>query len=381
MAPITIIGSGLAGYTVARELRKLDKDSPLRIISRDHGGFYSKPMLSNALAGNKSAEQLLMKTAEQMAAELNAEVLCDTHIDSINRDTHQLQSSRGVLDYSKLVLALGADPFTPGLAGDAANEVLSVNDLDDYRRFRAALAGKQNITILGAGLIGCEFANDLLGQNLQIQLVDLAETPLSRLLPPAAGAYLQQQLEKQGVTFHLGSATQQVQRHGDGYRLTLQNGTQFDTDLVLSAIGLRPRITLAQQAGLAVQRGISVNRQLQTSDPDIYALGDCAEVAGHLLPFVMPIMQAARALAATLASGATEVRYPAMPVAVKTPACPTTICPPPAGSTGQWQVEMLENGLKALFVDDTGKPVGFALMGGANSEKQALMAQMPGWLV
>ena len=381
MAPITIIGSGLAGYAVARELRKLDKDSPLRIISRDHGGFYSKPMLSNALAGNKSAEQLLMKSAAQMAAELNAEVLCDTRIDSIDRHAHQLHGSAGVLDYSKLVLALGADPFTPELAGDAADQVLSVNDLDDYRRFRAALAGKHNITILGAGLIGCEFANDLLGQNLQIQLVDLAETPLSRLLPPAAGAYLQQQLEKQGITFHLGSATQQVQRQGNGYRLTLQNGTQFDTDLVLSAIGLRPRTALAQQAGLVVQRGISVNRQLQTSDPDIYALGDCAEVAGHLLPFVMPIMQAARALAATLASGATEVRYPAMPVAVKTPACPTTICPPPAGSSGQWQVEMLESGLKALFVDDSGKPAGFALMGSANAEKQALLAQMPGWLV
>ena len=172
-----------------------------------------------------------------------------------------------------------------------------------------------------------------------------------------------------------------VDKAGAGLKLTLSDGSTLETDLVLSAIGLRPRVTLAQQAGLAVERGISVNRQLQTSDPDIYALGDCAEVAGHLLPFVMPIMQAARALAATLASGATEVRYPAMPVAVKTPACPTTICPPPAGSSGQWQVEMLESGLKALFVDDSGKPAGFALMGSANAEKQALLAQMPGWLV
>ena len=381
MAPITIIGSGLAGYTVARELRKLDKDIPLRIISRDHGGFYSKPMLSNALAGNKSAEQLLMKSAAQMAAELNAEILSNTGINAIDRQAHQLHGSAGVLAYSKLVLALGADPFTPELAGDAADEVLSVNDLDDYRRFRAALADKHNITILGAGLIGCEFANDLLGQNLQIQLVDLAESPLSRLLPPAAGAYLQQQLEKQGVTFHLGSATQHVQRHGNGYRLTLHNGVQFDTDLVLSAIGLRPRVTLAQQAGLAVERGISVNRQLQTSDADIYALGDCAEVTGYLLPFVMPIMQAARALAANLAGNTTDVRYPAMPVAVKTPACPTTICPPPAGSIGQWQIEIQENGLKALCVDDTGKPLGFALMGSANAEKQLLATQMPAWLV
>jgi rubredoxin-NAD+ reductase len=91
-------------------------------------------------------------------------------------------------------------------------------------------------------------------------------------------------------------------------------------------------------------------------------------------------MQAARALAANLAGNTTDVRYPAMPVAVKTPACPTTICPPPAGSIGQWQIEIQENGLKALCVDDTGKPLGFALMGSANAEKQLLATQMPAWL-
>lgn len=380
MAPITIIGSGLAGYTVARELRKLDKDTPLRIISRDHGGFYSKPMLSNALAGNKAAEQLLMKTAEQMATELNAEVLPHTQIEQINRGEQQLLTSAGPLSYSKLVLALGADPFTPGLAGDAADAVLSVNDLDDYRRFRAAVSDKKRIAILGAGLIGCEFANDLLGGGYQIHLIDLAEWPLSRLLPAAGGAFLQHKLEDKGVTFHLGTATQAVNRDGDGYQLTLQNGTQLQVDVVLSAIGLRPRVALAQDAGLAVQRGIVVNRHLQTSDTHIYALGDCAEVAGHLLPFVMPIMQAARVLATTLAGTPTEVRYPAMPVAVKTPACPITICPAPLGNTGEWQVSHQQDGLKAVFVDSSGMALGFALLGSANSEKQALAAQMPAWL-
>lgn len=380
MHPITIIGSGLAGYTVARELRKLDKETPLRIVSRDHGGFYSKPMLSNALAAGKSAAQLLMKSAEQMAAELNAEILAHTQIERIDSGSCTLVTNRGELSYSKLVLALGADPFAPGLQGDAAAEVISVNDLDDYERFRAAIDGKQRIAILGGGLIGCEFANDLAGKGYQVDVIDLAQWPLSRLLPEAGGALLQGKLETLGIRFHLGCGTGSVSRAGNGYRLQLSSGEQIDADVVLSAIGLRPRVALAQAAGLTVNRGIVVDRYLRSSAADIFALGDCAEVAGQVLPFVMPIMQAARALAATLSGNPTEVRYPAMPVAVKTPACPTTVCPAPQGSAGDWQIERQEDGLKALFVDAAGKASGFALLGTANAEKQQLATQMPAWL-
>lgn len=380
MHPITIIGSGLAGYTVARELRKLDREMPLRIVSRDHGGFYSKPMLSNALAAGKSAAQLLMKTAEQMATELNAEILTHTRIDAIDTARQVVTSSRGELGYGKLVLALGADPFTPGLHGDAAADVISVNDLDDYERFRQAIDGRRRIAILGGGLIGCEFANDLAGKGYQVDVVDPAQWPLSRLLPEAAGALLRSRLETLGVRFHLGSSAGRVERAGAAYRLTLSSGQELDADVVLSAIGLRPRLALAQAAGLATARGISVDRQLQSSVPGIHALGDCAEVEGQLLPFVMPIMQAARALAATLSGNPSPVRYPAMPVAVKTPACPTTVCTPPAGCIGDWQIETFADGLKALYVDPQDQLRGFALLGSANSEKQALTAGLPAWL-
>ena len=162
-APLVVVGSGLAGYAVAREFRKLDKETPLVVLSRDHGGYYSKPMLSNALAGQKTAASLLMKPAEKMAAELNADVRGGVAVQHIDTAARQLTLANGeVLHYRDLVLALGADPIRVPLAGDAADAVCSVNDLDDYARFSQALEGAHSVAILGAGLIGCEFANDLL---------------------------------------------------------------------------------------------------------------------------------------------------------------------------------------------------------------------------
>jgi len=120
-----------------------------------------------------------------------------------------------------------------------------------------------------------------------------------------------------------------------------------------------------------------VNATLQTSDEDVYALGDCAEVEGRVLPFVMPIMQAARALAPTLAGKLTQVRYPAMPVVVKTPACPAVVSPPDMGAQGEWQVEEVDDGVRALFRSAEGKLLGFALLGTVTTEKNALAAQLP----
>ena len=161
MHPIIIVGSGLAGYTVARELRKLDKNSALVIVSADDGRFYSKPMLSNALASGKSADSLALSDATQMQNQLNAVIHTHTRVSAIDSVAHRITMNGVSLPYSKLVLALGADPIRPQLEGDAVEAVFSVNDLADYARFRVALAAAKRVAIIGGGLIGCEFANDL----------------------------------------------------------------------------------------------------------------------------------------------------------------------------------------------------------------------------
>ncbi|AZN36355.1 NAD(P)/FAD-dependent oxidoreductase [Iodobacter ciconiae] len=376
--PIIIIGSGLAGYNLAREFRKLDQITPLTIIAEDSADFYSKPMLSNALAGKKTAASLMMKSARKMAEELNAAILPFAEVVGIDIANQQVLLIDGAaLVYQDLILALGADQIYLPLGGNAGDDVISVNNLQEYAEFAAKLPELKTVGILGAGLIGCEFANDLLALGIKPIVLDLAGWPLSRLLPETAGHYLAAQLTAAGVEFHFGVAAQNYDHMEGRYLLGLNDGSIIEVGMLLSAIGLRPRIHLAESAGLKVNRGIVVDQTLQTSQPHIYALGDCAEVMGLNLPFVMPIMHCARALAATLAGTPTPVKYPAMPVQIKTPACPTVVAPPAPGAQGQWQVSPVEGGIDARFVGARGELLGFALLGAATKEKQALTGQLP----
>lgn len=377
MNPIVIIGSGLAGYNTARELRKLDKQTPLAVISADSAHFYPKPTLSNSLAINKAPENIPISTPEQMASQLNATVRPHTRITAVDPTRHAIRIDSETVTYSKLVLALGADQIRVPLKGSAVERVMTVNDLESYGRLRAAIRDRRAVAVIGAGLIGCEFANDLASAGFKVDVIDVAGQPLPRLLPPEGGALLQRKLAALGVTWHLGTNVTSIDGNGDRVRITLADGAVFDADVVLSAIGLKPRITLARAAGLKTNRGIVVGRSLETSAPDVYALGDCAEVEGLVLPFVMPIMHAARALAATLAGKPTPVGYPAMPVVVKTPACPTVVSPPPVGATGSWSITADDESVKALFLAADGKLLGFALNGNATAERAALTQELP----
>lgn len=374
---IVIIGSGLAGYTVIRELRKIDKATPITLITREPGYFYSKPMLSTALASSKSAEQLISTNADGMATQLDITILGDVDVTAIDTAAQTVTTSTGSISYGKLVLGLGADQIRLPLEGNAANEVVTVNDLEDYAQFRKTIEGKKRITILGAGLIGCEFANDLVLGSYEVDVIDLAPQALGRLLPEEAAQALQAKLSEAGVRWHFGTTVQSIDRSGDSLSITLANGSIINSDAFLSAVGLRPRLDLAKAAGIATGEGITVNRQLETSAKHVYAIGDCAEVEGLVLPYVMPIMQAARALAPNLLGQATTLGYPAMPVMVKTPALPTIVSPPAKNAVGDWKINSVEGGLEARFESSDGKLLGFALLGTATAQRGALTKELP----
>jgi rubredoxin-NAD+ reductase len=149
----------------------------------------------------------------------------------------------------------------------------------------------------------------------------------------------------------------------------------------LSAIGMRPRIGLARQSHIAVNRGITVNRYLETSAPDVYAFGDCAEVEGHVLYYVLPLMACARALAKTLSGEATPVAYGPMPVGVKVTVCPIQVSPPARGAAGEWHEEVDGDNVRSLFRSPEGNLLGFALTGKCAEEKMKLAKELPPILV
>jgi rubredoxin-NAD+ reductase len=378
MNPLVIVGTGLAGYSLAREFRKLDATTPLLLLSRDGGEYYSKPMLSNALAQGMSPAQLASADAERMAAQLKATIRTHAEVAAIDTTARTLEVNGTPVAYSRLVLALGAQPLALSAAGDGLADVLTVNSLADYARYHAAVTRAGRVAVIGPGLIGCEFANDLRGSGREVTVIGPDAAPLGRLLPPRAGAAFRLAFEAAGIGWRLGTTAQRIARTGDGYALTLADGAELTADLVFSAIGLRPNTALAAAAGLQVRRGIVTDRYLRTSADDVYALGDCAEVDGLVLPYVMPIMHAARALARTLHGEATRVTYPAMPVLVKTPAHPVVVAPPPAGVAGDWQEEVVGSGVKALFLAADGGVLGFVLTGSeAVTERQRLTALLP----
>ncbi|WOL28202.1 NAD(P)/FAD-dependent oxidoreductase [Pseudomonas fragi] len=376
-APVVIVGTGLAGYNLAREFRKLDSETPLLLITSDDGRSYSKPMLSTGFGKNKEADGLSMATPEAMAEQLKAQVRIHTRISGIDPGHKQLWIGEEAVPYRDLVLAWGAQTVQVPVEGDAQDAIFPINDLEDYARFRAAAAGKRRVLILGAGLIGCEFANDLIAGGYEVDLVAPCEQVMPTLLHPAAAAAVQAGLESLGARFHLGPVLTRLQRTDSGLEAHLSDGSVVPCDVVVSAIGLRPRIDMAAAAGIKVNRGVEVDRQLKTSHSHIYALGDCAEVDGLNLLYVMPLMSCARALAQTLAGNPTAVSYGAMPITVKTPVCPLVVSPVPRGYEGVWTVEGQGADIKALCRDADGKLLGYALTGEPVREKLALNKELP----
>jgi len=388
MKPLIIVGAGLAGYSVAREFRKLDKTRPLLIVTADDGTFYSKPMLSNALAQGKSTQQLASQSAAQMASQLDAKILMATKVLDINGENKTMTTGDRVVEFDKLVIAVGAAPIRLPLEGDAADQVLSVNHLDDYQEFHSRLAkksgsGYKRVAILGAGLIGCEFADDLAGVGHAVTLIDPSQLPLAAIAPVALSQGMADALHAKGISLRLGTTVRQINHAASGLELQLTDGGMVTVDLVLSAVGLRPNLALAKSAYLETNRGIVVDLFGQSSGRDIYALGDCAEYTNgdgiaRTLPYIAPLMTAARAIARTLSGSPTMIAQNPAPIIVKTPCYPLALVPPPMHvlGAGAWSETREGDALVSRFHDANGTMLGFGVAPQQAAIRQQLLDEL-----
>ena len=300
---IVIIGTGLAGYMLAKEIRKLDPQIDLTLITDGDGAFYSKPLLSTAFSYNRTAKQLAISDADTMADQLNARII--THSPVVNIDIQQQlvefdpeRADQAPLNYTQLVFACGATVKKLPVFEKAAGQIRSVNNLMDYSEFRQWIANKKQIAVLGSGLVGCEFTNDLNSVDYSLDVITMDTYPLQKFVPEAIGVALQHSLAKKNVGWHFEQAVTDISCN-DHVTINSQEKT-WQADGILSAIGLAPNTDLAKKAGIICDAGIKTNLTLQTSQPNIYALGDCAQINGQVFQYVAPILHSAKILAKTI---------------------------------------------------------------------------------
>lgn len=373
--PVVIVGSGYAGLRLARQYRRLAPAAPLVIVCADEGADYAKPQLSHVISKRQTASDLIRKPAKELAQELKALVLTEQKVLAIDTERQMIRLAERELPYRDLVLAVGAEAWIPPVSGDAAGDIITLNSLHEYRQCQEHLASSQRILLIGAGLIGCELANDFLQAGKQVIVCDPADRVLSALLPEFASERLHSVLQQNGCQFELTNTLTSAEKVADGIQATFRNGKSVIVDCIVSAAGLRPRIALAQAAGLAVNRGIVVNDHLNTSDPHIYALGDCAETDGQLRPYLQPITLGAQALAKTLAGEVTAIRWPVMPVNVKTPRYPVQSAGDVRSEDLIWQLDEDDTGLTGLaFRQDN--VVGFVTAGQHIGRSMNLIKQL-----
>lgn len=315
---IVIIGSGMAGITLAEEIHKYQSEYRISVLSRETHGYYSRPMLSHGFSRDDVEDKIILKSIDQLQAN-GIGLRCGVDVTAINRAHHTVTacSTAGneTFNYDRLVLAPGSDALIPPPFRKAEGLYNVINSLDDLIALRCkraeviAYKGKVRWAVIGGGLIGCEVASDLAKAGDDVVLYHALPRLMERQLEEEDSASLLQVLQGMGINVKLDAAVAGFETIEGSLAVRLADDVAPGFDAILVACGFKPRIELAQMAGLDARRGIMVNEYLCTSDPEIFALGDAAECGdGRIYAYVMPIRQQALWLARYL-TGLTDTPW------------------------------------------------------------------------
>jgi nitrite reductase (NADH) large subunit len=298
---LVIVGSGMASGRMLEHVCARAPDAfDVTLFGAEPHGNYNRIMLSPVLAGEEAFEDIVIHDAEWYAKNRIACRFGET-VTKIDRERKAVVSRNGETPYDKLVIATGSAPFVLPVAGKELRGVVAFRDLDDVETMLAAAARLDaKAVVIGGGLLGLEAAAALRKRSMDVVLLHLMSHLMELQLDPAAGQLLQQEIERRGIKVHCRAQTKAMLGHKRVEAVLLDDGTIYPADLVVMAAGIRPETRIATDAGLHVERGIVVDEHMRTSDPDILALGECAEHDGRCYGFVEPLYEMAAIAARTL---------------------------------------------------------------------------------
>jgi NADPH-dependent 2,4-dienoyl-CoA reductase/sulfur reductase-like enzyme/nitrite reductase/ring-hydroxylating ferredoxin subunit len=270
---IVIIGGGAAGFATAEMLRREDFRGSIVMVSDDSAGPVDRPNLSKDYLAGSAPEDWVPLRPETFYSESNIDLRLNTEVASIDVGANKIVTATGKdIRYDRLLLATGAEPVRLPIPGGQQPNVHVLRSLSDCHAIIKAAEGARCAIVLGASFIGLEAAAALRARGIEVHVVAPEQRPMERVLGPQMGDFVRALHEEHGVVFHLGDTVVAI----DGRRATLKNGGVLEADLVVEGVGVRPRLALAEKAGLALDRGVLVNALLETSIPNIYAAGDIA---------------------------------------------------------------------------------------------------------
>lgn len=303
---LVIIGNGMApGRMLEHLLEQAPDRYAVTIFNAEPRVNYDRIMLSPVLSGEKAYEEIIIH-GDGWYIKHGITLYKGHKIVAIDRQAKTVTSDHGVTEpYDKLVIATGSVPFIIPVPGHNLPGVLTYRDLDDVRAMMLAAQSRAKAVVIGGGLLGLEAAAGLNSQGMDVTVLHVMPTLMERQLDPAAGYLLQRAVEERGIKVITKANTQAITGNGKVEQVELADGTIIPATLVVMAVGIRPNAALAKDAGIAVNRGIVVDAGMRSNDPDIFALGECAEVGGMVYGLVAPLYEMARVAAHQLAGDET----------------------------------------------------------------------------
>ncbi len=305
-AAVLVVGAGPTGFRFVEEFRRHDRDTPLVLFGNEPYLPYDRVKLSALLAGSESPESLTLPL-EALQQQANVHYLC-SEIQTLFPEQRLISDTQGQqYPYRTLVLATGSRPHVPDVEGVNLDGVYTFRNMRDSERLKARTARSQRLVVVGGGLLGIEAARALQQGNTRITLVQQAEHLMNQQLDSEAAGLLQQELERFGIEVITAQGVRKIEGQDRVEAVLLRDNRRLECDTVLLSAGIRPNMEIARRAWLKVGRGIRVDDRMCTSDPNIYAVGECAEHRGRVYGLVAPGLEQAAVAADSICGG--DSRY------------------------------------------------------------------------